>query len=587
MSHASHSLPSAFIPKTFSHKLHIVVTKKLIKSVVIAVGIFIAFFLAVNGALWAVQRGRMPLFLRSNNVNLGFRSTAEAQAMFASSIEAEQLRLIIGDQTYTVPAKQIGISADTQTTFQSITEPTGWNRLPVVQILHTKSKPLEAYYLVDEQKLRAFLKTITPPEAKEAKNATLVIPTEITKPAYIEPAVLGSYFDTERAVKDITSAVVNGQNLVIAVGQQIVQPKVTASELGSQLARANVLLRSRLNLKGTTTYTLTAQDMHSLITVQPNSDGKPTVAISEPKLVALLSAISLKFYQAPTAQHVTLFDGQVVTKTDGTAGQTLDIKAMVTTVSEAIYKGESELKVTMTSVNAATQYIKNYSHTSVGLAAFIKDFAATHSGTFRVATAELVGDRSAYYGQDSSTVPASTYKLFLAYAALYKIEQGQLSFSTQSSAGSVDYCIQRMIIVSDNTCAKALLDLIGWAETDSIIHAAGFTLTNLNNSGGGYMSTTAGNLAALLSGFYHYTLLNVSDTDYLLGLMKQQIYRSGIPAGSGGSTVADKVGFLDSWNHDAGIVYAPNATYLLVILTTSSNFSTIKSLASGIYDLYN
>jgi beta-lactamase class A len=120
-----------------------------------------------------------------------------------------------------------------------------------------------------------------------------------------------------------------------------------------------------------------------------------------------------------------------------------------------------------------------------------------------------------------------------------------------------------------------------------MIKAAGFKSTNIDNSGGGYMSSTASDIAKLLKGFYDGSLLSASSTAYLFNLMENQVYRSGIPAGSPGATVADKVGFLDSWNHDAAIVYGPHTTYILVIMTTNSSFSQIKDLSSQIYNLYS
>ena len=74
--------------------------------------------------------------------------------------------------------------------------------------------------------------------------------------------------------------------------------------------------------------------------------------------------------------------------------------------------------------------------------------------------------------------------------------------------------------------------------------------------------------------------MNSSDTDRLLGLMKRQKYRDGIPAGTG-LPVADKVGFVDDVIHDAGIVYSPKGTYVLVIMTTS-NWSGIANAAKTI-----
>ena len=68
--------------------------------------------------------------------------------------------------------------------------------------------------------------------------------------------------------------------------------------------------------------------------------------------------------------------------------------------------------------------------------------------------------------------------------------------------------------------------------------------------------------------------------------MKRQIYRAGIPKGTG-QTVADKVGFVDNVIHDAGIVYGPNGPYILVIMTSNSSWSAIASIASQINTYLN
>jgi beta-lactamase class A len=67
----------------------------------------------------------------------------------------------------------------------------------------------------------------------------------------------------------------------------------------------------------------------------------------------------------------------------------------------------------------------------------------------------------------------------------------------------------------------------------------------------------------------------------LINAMQGNIYRQGIPAGANG-TVADKVGFLDKLLHDAAIVYSPNGTYVLAVMTDGSSWSTIADLARQI-----
>jgi hypothetical protein len=42
--------------------------------------------------------------------------------------------------------------------------------------------------------------------------------------------------------------------------------------------------------------------------------------------------------------------------------------------------------------------------------------------------------------------------------------------------------------------------------------------------------------------------------------------------------VADKVGFMDGLLHDAAIVYGPNGTYVLAVMTDGSSWATIADL---------
>ena len=157
-----------------------------------------------------------------------------------------------------------------------------------------------------------------------------------------------------------------------------------------------------------------------------------------------------------------------------------------------------------------------------------------------------------------------------------------------TNEGTVKYCIERMIHISTNECGIALHNVLGWKEFDQKLIADGFTSTALNNNSSSDKRTTARDEMKLITGIYNRELLNEESTVYLLGLMKKQIWRSGIPAGSRGSVVADKVGYLYSLTHDIGIVYSPKSTYALVVMTDGAGgFGNIKLLAQKVYDFYN
>lgn len=545
-------------------------------------------FLIINAVLLSMQISSLPLFLRVGDMNLSLHTTNDAKVLLSHYSQQRQLQLSVAGKDHNIQAEQSGVKVDVDDILDRAKNPKGWKKVPLFNALALYKNQLPLSYQADKAKLTSYIEKISLPARVEAVNASIVIPGSVDQSAYIQPEKEGAYYNPKALTDQVIYQIKQNQNLSIIADPTILEPTIKASQLTASFDRANKLLNSKLTIKNSSAvYKFSAQDLRKIIVITADSQGIPQATVSQAQLTDFLRSISNHFYQTPTNQKVTTLDGNIISTATGANGQAINISSTVQLVSKAIEAGTTEVKVGMSVVPPATTYLRNYTATSAGLLAYIKDFATTHSGSFKVVTVELAGNRSAYYNPDISIVPASTYKIFLAYAALKKVELGQLSLGSQTGSGSLDYCIQRMILVSDNTCAYAVLNLIGWAETDNVIAAAGFDSTSLNNSGGGYMSTTARDLTNLLIGLYNGSLINASNTNYLFNLMKEQIYRSGIPAGSGGSVVADKVGFLDSWNHDAGIVYAPNTTYVLVILTTNSSFTTIKELASGLYNIYN
>lgn len=164
-------------------------------------------------------------------------------------------------------------------------------------------------------------------------------------------------------------------------------------------------------------------------------------------------------------------------------------------------------------------------------------------------------------------VSASTYKLFIAAYLFHLNHQGQYTWDTTSQDG-----FHRMIVNSENDFAEGILDTYGLAGIDNYIgsqdYYAPMFIANQE------AMTTAASLTKLLvrldraqAPFNH-----AHDRSWLLSLMKQQVYRTGIPAGASaakaGTTVADKVGFLGDTNNDAAIVTLPSGQrYVLVIMT--------------------
>lgn len=226
----------------------------------------------------------------------------------------------------------------------------------------------------------------------------------------------------------------------------------------------------------------------------------------------------------------------------------------------------------------------------------LSEWANEQDGDFGISVREVTGTmRYASYQADKPYVPASTFKPFVAYIVLHNIEQGQYTLQGRTYKGnSLEYCLERMITVSDNQCAYELERLVGFPEMNTFLQAQGFANTDLNNyDANGRMlasdkSSTAADLAELMWRLQKGELLNKEHTDYLIELMKNQEWRERIPAGvPDGIEVADKPGWLPGIEADMAIVYGTNSAYVLTIVSTSTRPSDLSDLSTLVYEYLN
>lgn len=301
-------------------------------------------------------------------------------------------------------------------------------------------------------------------------------------------------------------------------------------------------------------------------------------------------------YNTPAGTtQVHMVDDSETSRTTGQSGHELDKDTIIVQIDAWLRNPSAEhLKLATKEVAPKVNITRTYSSASAELQSKINAWVASHSGRYQIAVSELGGQgREASYNLTEATVMASTYKTFLAFVAYRLSESGGLNLGTNLANGkSIGHCIEDMIVVSDNPCAIELGKYIGWGKVDYIIAAAGFSGVKLNNydaSGNiqGDKLVNAQQQARFLAQLSNGSLINSANTNALLGYMKRQVYRDGIPAGSRGSIVANKVGFLGSYLHDVGIVYGSKSTYALVIMSESSSWESIRDLSQAIYDFMN
>jgi hypothetical protein len=180
--------------------------------------------------------------------------------------------------------------------------------------------------------------------------------------------------------------------------------------------------------------------------------------------------------------------------------------------------------------------------------------------------------------------PASVFKLYFTYTLFQRNSLDSLAnnFVNVDGRGSVNMkgCLDLMIKNSDNPCGVAMGNRLGWGKTTKALKNLGILNTDLNNPSG--LTTTAADVNTFLQKLSVGQLMPQEDQQYLLNLMQQQRYRSGIPAGCNGCVIADKTGDLGFVRHDVAIVQYPGGSYTLAIMTNGASYSQIAQLTSQI-----
>lgn len=190
--------------------------------------------------------------------------------------------------------------------------------------------------------------------------------------------------------------------------------------------------------------------------------------------------------------------------------------------------------------------------------------------------------------------PASSIKIFAAYAALKRIDLGRLSMSTRLASGeTIRDCMRAMIHVSDNYCHTDLIRHMGVANLNSQFAKEGYKGTHY--AGGAYptKTSTADDLTALLSRLERGSLLSASSTAHLKSLLSTQVWRTrlaaGLPPGVKASTKPGELwrssGMIQT---DAGIVYAKNGTYVIAVMgADGASKPEIGAISRIVYEHFN
>jgi beta-lactamase class A len=518
--------------------------------------------------------------VKVSGVSVGVQSTQDIQKKLASVYKNATLSVKTDDKTVKTSYDEAGVSIDTKQTAQAAVS-YGWGlRLIPFSSLFVASRDTHVAMNYDDDRLAYFAQQtskdtyIAPINASVAiKGSTVVLVPSKPSKTYSKNAIIAAIKKaghTPATVAPVAAAVKAAprtDSQVKGVLQQAQKAVDTPLTLTFDNERKSV---NKTEIAGWLDFTEDSTTKQLKLTLKNDMVQK------------YLDTIQGKIYKAPGTTVVQLVDNQEVSRTVGATGRGIDSTKAIALITDALHAGkETAVAVPIATLQPTITYNRSYSKTSAGLQALLATIAGAKG--FGVAVIDPGRGINAGVNTGKQFEAASTYKLFVAYAIFQQINSGAMHWTDSINGKQADQCFDDMIVKSDNPCAIAFGNKIGWGNIDNMIHAIGFNGTTLS---GATKYTNAADLSAYLQRLQAGSLLNSGDTDRLVGAMKRQIYRAGIPAGTG-LTVADKVGFVDDVIHDAGIVYGPNGPYIMVVMTSNSSWSAIADVARQINTFLN
>ena len=533
---------------------------------------------------------KMLPFANVDNMAVGGQDRSEVIKQLDKAYDQQKIHVNLGDsqQSALSPSfSQIGTLASNNDRVENINYP--WYLRVVPTSLFWASAVIdsgEPEIKKSTDKLDRYLNTTAKDSCSlEPKSASLKANGDSLKLVPAENGLRCEPSDLKAALAEVEPNL-SIEKLAVNVAADEISPPVnndTAEKLGERIG-GNTSGGVVLVVNGES-INISQADVLSWLDFAPGEAGELKVSVSPERSAGFLNkSVAPKVAVAPGVSYITTKDFLEIERKDGKSGRALSAAATLDNLRKVVI-GESETASAVTvSVPPRIEYTRTYSATDKGLNALLTNFAKDNKGTFGVSYAELSGERRrAEYNADKRFVTASTYKLYVAYSTLLRVESGKFSWSEHVTGGrSLEACFNDMIIKSDNPCAEALLQKIGFREITDEAKKIG--LKNTTFLEGDRPLTSASDLAVFLATLESGQMLKPSSRAKLLDAMKQNVYRQGIPAGANGQ-VADKVGFLDNYLHDAAVVYSPGGTYVLTIMTEDSSWAKIAELAREIEKL--
>jgi len=271
----------------------------------------------------------------------------------------------------------------------------------------------------------------------------------------------------------------------------------------------------------------------------------------------------------------------------------------------AVWCADEEPLTGPTVVPLSSAYASTPSHRDAVLEEVIRSSLGDEVDSYGVVVKNLVNGAVAEVNSHKRFETASLFKLWVMYEVYKQVELGLVDMDEELlvtpyyaswDAGSlpVEICdtltvreaLWAMITYSDNASGFLLRDKVGMGNIHRDLQALGLTESAFRPEN---VTSTAADMARFLEMVVLQAAVSREASREMLDLMLAQQVRDRLPALLPPDTeVANKTGNLPEVTHDVGVVYSPQPTYVIAVLSDESGDAQFIALLSrAIYDYFN
>jgi beta-lactamase class A len=255
-------------------------------------------------------------------------------------------------------------------------------------------------------------------------------------------------------------------------------------------------------------------------------------------------------------------------------------------------------------VPAPSRYEPLPLHEDADLEARLREVLGDDVDAYGIVVKSLEDGRGAVINPDKVFYAASLFKVAVLYEVFHQRALGLLDLQEEllvtpyyasfdlgtlpvavCETISIEQALHAMTAFSDNTSAVLLQDRAGSANVNASMEALGLSTTRLLTED---LPTTAGDMALLMEMIARGRAVDEAASQNMVNLLAGEELDNGLRAGVPPETVvAHKTGNWSNATHDAGIVYASNAPYVIAILSEKAYETVLTAkLSAAVFEYY-